>query len=208
MSLPFFLLKTQFFKTLFLSDFFKDYKFINIALIQNHTKMKDTPIDYNIVKQKIDESGISPVGNGSIREIVRIVNNIERDSGQKFIRMEMGVPGLNTPNIGIEAEIKALKSGVASKYPMIEGIAEIKPEISRFAKLFLNIDVKPENCMPSVGSMQGAYATFMVGCRRDIKKDTLLFIDPGFPVQKQQMNVMGLKYESFDVYNYRGDQLK
>ena len=40
------------------------------------------------------------------------------------------------------------------------------------------------------------------------KKDTILFIDPGFPVQKQQLVVMGQKYETFDVYDYRGDKLK
>lgn len=41
-----------------------------------------------------------------------------------------------------------------------------------------------------------------------MKKDTILFIDPGFPVQKQQLVVMGQKYETFDVYDYRGDKLK
>ena len=169
--------------------------------------MKETPINYSIVKQIIEESGLPEIGKGSIREIVRVVNRIESATGEKFIRMEMGVPGINPPEIGTNAEIAALKSGVASKYPMIEGEAIIKPEISRFAKLFLNINVKPENCIPSVGSMQGAYANFLVACRRDEKKDTLLFIDPGFPVQKQQMKVMGLKYESFDVYNYRGEAL-
>ncbi|HKK82106.1 MAG TPA: pyridoxal phosphate-dependent aminotransferase, partial [Prolixibacteraceae bacterium] len=32
--------------------------------------------------------------------------------------------------------------------------------------------------------------------------------DPGFPVQKQQFMVMGHKYESFDVYDYRGEKLR
>jgi aspartate/methionine/tyrosine aminotransferase len=170
--------------------------------------MKDTPIDYSIVKKQIEESGLEKVGRGTIRDLVRIVNKIENESGQKFIRMEMGVPGLNPPDIGTEAEIAALRMGVASKYPMIEGIATIKPEAARFAKLFLNIDVNEAGCIPSVGSMQGACAAFLVSCRRDAKKDTLLFIDPGFPVQKQQMRVLGLKYETFDVYNFRGDKLK
>jgi len=31
----------------------------------------------------------------------------------------MGVPGLPAPSIGIEAEIKALKNGVAAVYPDI-----------------------------------------------------------------------------------------
>jgi aspartate/methionine/tyrosine aminotransferase len=35
----------------------------------------------------------------------------------------------------------------------------------------------------------------------------VLFIDPGFPVQKMQLQVMGVKYETFDVYDYRGEKL-
>ena len=38
-------------------------------------------------------------------------------------------------------------------------------------------------------------------------KDTVLFIDPGFPVQKMQLQVQGVKYETFDVYDFRGDKL-
>lgn len=169
---------------------------------------KDTPINYEIVKSKIEESGLASVGKASIRELVRLVNKIEKASGEKFIRMEMGVPGLLPSKIGTEAEIEALKRGVAAKYPMIEGVEDLKVEISRFVKLFLDIDVDSENCIPTVGSMQGGMATFMVSCRRDINKDTTLFIDPGFPVQKQQHRVMGLKFETFDVYNFRGDKLK
>jgi aspartate/methionine/tyrosine aminotransferase len=56
--------------------------------------------------------------------------------------------------------------------------------------------------------MQGGFAAFLMSCRRDVHKDTTLFIDPGFPVQKQQHDMLGLKYESFDVYDFRGDKLK
>jgi len=51
-------------------------------------------------------------------------------------------------------------------------------------------------------------AAFLLTNRCYAAKDTVLFIDPGFPVQKQQLRVLGMKYESFDVYNYRGDKLK
>jgi len=168
----------------------------------------NTPIDFDTVKSKITESGLEKVGSASIRELVRLVNEIESETGEKFIRMEMGVPGLEPPKIGIEGEIAALRKGVASKYPMIDGVAELKDEISRFVKNFINIDVAPNGCIPTVGSMQGGFATFLVSCRRDIKKDTVLFIDPGFPVQKQQLDVLGYKYETFDVYNFRGDKLR
>jgi len=166
-----------------------------------------TPIDRNVVEQKIQESGLEQIGQASIREIVKLVNEIEKATGERYIRMEMGVPGLKPPAEAIEGEIEALQAGVASKYPMIEGVDELKQEISRFVKNFVNIQVDPRGCLPTVGSMQGAFASFLVSCRRDPKKDTTLFIDPGFPVQKQQHKVLGLKHETFDVYNYRGDRL-
>ena len=169
---------------------------------------KNTPIDFDIVKQKIKESGLEVVGHGTIREIVKIVNRVEAETKQKYIRMEMGVPGLAPPEIGTNAEIAALKKGVASKYPMIEGIADLKIEVSRFIKLFLDIDVSEEGCMPTVGSMQGSMAAFLVANRTNHTKKGTLFIDPGFPVQKQQCDVLGHEYETFDVYNYRGDKLK
>lgn len=170
--------------------------------------MKDTPINYNIVNEKVKEMNLPSVGKASIREIKRLIDNIEAATGQKYIRMEMGVPGLPPAAIGVEAEIEALKKGVASIYPDIDGIPELKKEISRFVKLFINIDVSPQGCIPTVGSMQACYAAFMTVNRLHKEKNTTLFIDPGFPVHKQQHKVIGIPFETFDVYNYRGDKLK
>jgi aspartate/methionine/tyrosine aminotransferase len=122
--------------------------------------------------------------------------------------MEMGVPGPPAPAIGIDAEIAALKAGVASVYPNITGIGPLKKETSRFIKLFLDADVSPQGCIPAVGSMMGALAAFLVANRNDRTKEGTLFIDPGFPVQKQQIKMLGHDYYSFDVYNYRGRKLK
>jgi aspartate/methionine/tyrosine aminotransferase len=168
---------------------------------------KTTPIPFQIVNRVIKESGLPQVGKASIREVVRLINIIEKESGQKFIRMEMGVPGLPPSQIGVDAETEAIKKGVGAIYPAVEGIPELKYEGSRFVKLFLDIDIAEAGIIPTVGSMQGGFAAFLMSCRRDIKKDTTLFIDPGFPVQKQQHQLLGLKYETFDVYNYRGSKL-
>lgn len=170
--------------------------------------MKNTPIDYNTVKQKIEESGLPSAGKASIREIKKLVDNIEEATGEKFVRMEMGIPGLPAPKIATEAEKKALDSGIASIYPDIHGIPPLKEEISKFVKNFLDIDVHKESCIPTVGSMQAGFASFMTVNRMHKEKNTTLFIDPGFPVHKQQHHVLGINYETFDVYNYRGDKLK
>jgi aspartate/methionine/tyrosine aminotransferase len=141
-------------------------------------------------------------------EIKRLINNIEKETGDKFVRMEMGVPGLLPPQVGINAEIEALKSGVAAIYPDIEGIPPLKKEASRFAKLFLDIDVGEECCVPTVGSMQGGFAAFLTLSRINKERDTTLLIDPGFPVHHQQHIVLGQKFESFDVYDFRGEKLR
>ena len=170
--------------------------------------MKPTPVDSKIVDEIKNASQIDNMGKASIREIVRTVNQIEERTGVKFIRMEMGVPGLPPSQVGTDAEIEALRMGVASKYPMIDGHPPLKHEVSRFVKLFLDIEVSPDSCIPTVGSMMGSMAAFMVANRTDHTKEGTLFIDPGFPVQKQQCLVLGHDYKSFDVYDYRGDKLK
>ena len=168
----------------------------------------ETPIREEFVQQAIKESNLKDCGKASIRELKKLINRIEELSGQKFIRMEMGIPGLPAPRIAIEAEKAALDAGVASLYPDLDGLPFLKNEISRFIKNFLDIEISPRSCIPTVGSINGAFATFMVAGRRDAKKDTILLIDPGFPVHKQLIKMIGLKQENFDVYNFRGEKLR
>ena len=170
--------------------------------------MKDTPISYEVVQRHIHDSKIRNIGKASIREIKRLINGIEKETGEKFVRMEMGVPGLPPTPIGVQAEIEALQRGVAAIYPDIEGTPILKKEASRFVKLFLDIDVDEANCVPTVGSMQGGFAAFLTFSKIHREKDTTLFIDPGFPVHHQQHKVLGQKFESFDVYDFRGEKLR
>jgi aspartate/methionine/tyrosine aminotransferase len=170
--------------------------------------MRSTPVKPEIVNKIIAESGLRSVGNASIREIVKIVSQIQAASGMKFIRMEMGVPGLDSPAIGVQAEIEALQKGVASVYPDMEGLPQLKTETSRFIKNFMNIDLQPRGCVPTVGSMQASMAAIMVANKCNPSKNKTLFIDPGFPVQKVQCRALGIPFETFDVYNFRGKKLR
>ncbi len=170
--------------------------------------MSNSPLDKSLVDENIKKLRIPDIGKASIREILALVNLVEEASGFKYVRMEMGVPGLPPAQVGVEAEKAALDRGVAAIYPMVDGIKPLKDEASRFIKNFLNVEISPTACIPTTGSMQGTYVAFMAAGHVDKKKDTLLFIDPGFPVQKQQMMVLGQNYETFDVFNYRGEKLK
>ena len=170
--------------------------------------MKNTPVDYQTARRIIDGYGLPDFGKATIREVVAISTQLEQETNTEFIHMEMGVPGLKAAQVGVDAEVKALQNGIASIYPNINGTPEVKAEASRFIKAFINIDIAPECCVPVTGSMQGTFASFLTSGQCTEGKDTILFIDPGFPVQKQQIVVMGYKYESFDVYEYRGEKLR
>lgn len=171
-------------------------------------EITETPIDHKVVESVINEFNLPVFGKATIREVVAMTNKIEKLTGKRFVRMEMGVPGLPAAQIGVNAEIEALKRGVASIYPPLDGIPEFKTEASRFVKAFINTDVPAYCCTPVCGSMQGTMASFITCSQRDKKKNKVLFIDPGFPVQKQQLVMLKIPFETFDIYNYRGEALR
>lgn len=169
--------------------------------------MSHFPFTNEAIEDALQESGVKNLAGASIREVVSVIKKLEEKSGIDFIRMDMGVPGVATPEYGVESEIEALHSGKSSQYGQIDGIPELKNEVSRFARNFLNIDVSPKSCIVTAGSMMGSMISFMVAAKRERSRQGVLFIDPGFPVQKKQAMVMGLPVFSFDIYNFRGDKL-
>lgn len=167
-----------------------------------------TIIEPSVIDGIMKELEIKDIRTATIRQISAIVREAEKRSGVEYIHFEMGIPGLSPSQIGVDAECAALQRGVASVYPIIDGIPEVKNEASRFLKAFLNADIKPEGCIPTVGSMQASFASLMLCSHLDEKRDTVLYIDPGFPVQKMQAQVIGVKTVSFDVADYRGAKLE
>ena len=170
-------------------------------------------MEHNLVSRDVAgrifrESGISCVGRATIREVKRLADCLEKESGVRFTHMEMGNPGLPSVQLGVDAQIEALRNGVSANYPEIDGAPALKKEASRFIKNFIDLDIKPENCLATVGSMQAAFVSFMVCSRVHKEQDTILFVDPCFPVHKFQNKVLGIPVESFDIYNWRGEKLR
>ncbi len=166
------------------------------------------PIDRTALATVLEQMGISDISDATIRQSGEIARTLERELGVEFLHLEMGIPGLPPAQVGVDAECVALKAGVASIYPNMNGIPELKHEASRFLKAFLDIDVSARGCVPTVGSMQGSLSSFILCSQLDPSKDTVLFIDPGFPVQRNQTNMLGIKSISFDIYEYRGAKLE
>ncbi len=170
--------------------------------------MEHNLLDEKLVRGVFENSGLPKVGKATIREIKKLADTLEAESGVHFIHMEMGNPGLPANRVGIEAQVAALEKGVAASYPDIDGIPALRREASRFIKQFIDIDISAENCLATVGSMQAAFVSFMIAGRVKKERTTTLFIDPCFPVHKFQNKVLGIPVESFDIYDYRGEKLR
>ncbi len=151
---------------------------------------------------------IANINSATIRQIVSLAGRVEEALGEPFVHLEMGNPGLPPSAIGIAAEKKALDSGIANKYPNISGIPELKNAASQFVKAFIDIDIPPRCIVPTVGSMQASFTLFLLLSQRLPGRDTVLFLDPGFPAQHNQAKLLGLKQESLDIYGCRGEALE
>ena len=161
-----------------------------------------------LVEQAVKELNIADLSRATIGEVLLVAQYLEKETGIPFIRMDQGSPGLPVNKIGVEAEKAALDRGVGSQYPAAAGVPELKQEASRFVKAFLNIDISARACVPTVGSVAGSYGSFIACTQRTPGKNKVLFIDPGFPIQKSQLRVIGADWVEFDIYDYRGKALR
>lgn len=166
------------------------------------------PITKDRLEASISNLAIADVTTATIRQICSLAAGLEEEAQEKFVHLEIGNPGLPAINIGVEAECAALQSGIANQYPNIGGIPALKDNGSKFLKAFLDIDVPGRCIVPTVGSMQGSFTVLMLMAQRDPRKDSIVFINPGFPATHNQAKILGLKDESFDIYEYRGKKLE
>ncbi len=171
------------------------------------TATVEVPFDRELVSRIVARCGFD-IRRASIREMNQLVAGIEAELGTRFIRMEFGVPGVPLHPIAIEAEAAALReAGVGPMYAPFEGIPELKQEAARFAKLFLGIDLPPACCIPTVGAMEGCFASLALAGRLDRSRRTVLCLQPGFPVNRIQLRMLGIESASIDFYDHRGDSL-
>ena len=161
-----------------------------------------------LVEQVVKEMKVADLRNATIGDVLLVASRLEQLTGIPFIRMDQGSPGLSANKIGIEAEKAALDKGLGAQYPAAAGVKELKDAASRFVKAFINIDISPRACLPTTGSVAASFGAFIACTQRIPGKDKVLFIDPGFPIQKSQLRILGIKWKLFDIYNYRGEALR
>ena len=158
----------------------------------------------SLVNQACREQNVADLQTATIGEVLLVAQWLERQTGIPFIRMDQGSPGLDINRYGVEAEKRALDSGIGSQYPAAAGVPELKAAASKFIKAFIDIDLSPRGCVPTTGSVAASFGSFIATTQRIPGKDKVLFIDPGFPIQKSQLRVLGIAWKEFDIYGHRG----
>ena len=166
------------------------------------------PVSTDMFRQALDMMNIPNIASATIRQIMALASHLQEPLGEEFVHLEMGNPGLPASEAGIEAEREALANGVANMYPNIAGIKPLKDAGSDFLKAFFDIDIPGRCIVPTVGSMQGTFTLFLLIGQRIKGKDTILFLDPGFPAQHNQVKLLGLEQRSVDIYDCRGELLE
>lgn len=170
--------------------------------------MQNRVYSQELVDRVVDELKITDLEQATIGQVVLLASRLEELTGIPFIRMDQGVPGLEPCRIGTEAEKQALDTWIPAIYPAAEGIPELKTEASRFVKAFLDVDISAAACVPVTGSVAGSFGSFIACTQCDPGKNTVLCIDPGFPIQKSQLKVLGIPHVQFDVHDFRGEKLR
>lgn len=163
-----------------------------------------------LVQEATRVNHVADLSHATIGETLLVAQYLEQKTGIPFIRMDQGSPGLPINKYGVEAEKRALDSGIGSQYPAAAGIKELKEAASQFVKAFINVDISPRACLPTVGSVAGSFGSFIACCQRKSypAMGKVLFIDPGFPIQKSQLRILGIEWKEFDIYPYRGQALR
>lgn len=159
-------------------------------------------------KEAISEAckvnNVRDLSSATIGESVLVAQYLEKKYGIPLIRMDQGSPSISINRYGQEEEKRAIDSGIGNTYPPADGIPELKNAASRFIKAFMNIDLAPAGCIPTTGSVAGSFGAFIAVTQRIPGKDKVLFIDPGFPIQKSQLRILGIEWKNFDIFAHRG----
>ena len=157
-----------------------------------------------LVSEACRVHSVADLSHATIGEALLVAQYLENKTGMPFVRMDQGSPGLPMNRYGIEAEKRALDSGIGSQYPAAAGVPELKEAASEFVKAFINVEISPRSCVPTTGSVAASFGSFIACTQRIPGKDKVLFIDPGFPIQKSQLRILGVQWREFDIYPWRG----
>lgn len=115
-------------------------------------------------------------------------------------------PNPSVPSHVAEAMIESIKSGFASHYTVPIGNSELKKEIGKKLKKVNNMDVDPQrNIIITPGSDSGLFFAMLPFINND---DEVMIIDPSYPNNFQNTEILGGIVVNIPVYEKDGYQFR
>ncbi len=140
--------------------------------------------------------------NATIRAMVASVSEIEEKLGVRYLRMELGVPGIEPDSIGTSAESEALRRPkVANLYPPLAGLLVLREAAGRFIHSFLNMEIPPETILSTVGAMQGGFISQALCAHLHGRPRAMALVTPCFSVHRDQLQFLGIEERLVDLYD-------
>ena len=144
-----------------------------------------TVIEPSVIDGIMQELEIKDIQTASIRQVGALVRKAEQQTGTEYIHFEMGIPGLPPSAIGVQAECEALQKGVASQYPIIDGIPALKQEASNISNVIFTGKLSPEDLekeyreanvfvLPAIVDSKGDTEGLGVGLIEAVENDLVL----------------------------------
>lgn len=135
----------------------------------------------------------------SIRDISDVItqDNFDDVFENGFINLCIGIPSLKAPQELVDFQ-KDMCDSYHNMYAPFIGLNEVKSETLKTLKLFLNIDdyeMDKNLVFSTVGAMHASYLALQIVKELDKK---VVFLDPGFSVNKLQAKIIGLEYLNVD----------
>eukprot|EP00871_Galdieria_phlegrea_P000713 jgi/Galph1/1642/GphlegSOOS_G302.1 len=107
-------------------------------------------------------------------------SELERRTGKKVIRLEIGQPSEPTPKHICEAAVNSLRAGETG-YTLPLGIRTLREEIAKHVADTRGISVSSDEVMVGPGAKPGLFFTALALLHRG---DEVIYPDPGFPTYK------------------------
>ncbi len=152
----------------------------------------------DVIRQIAEEKRIQ-LNNPSIREVNIIGNQLHnRLPSLLIIGMDMGIPGLPTPQFIVDAQRASLTPEACAQYTPFDGLPVIKQATSQVVEHLFGLYVNPDYCIPTVGGMHACHEAIGLLGRMNPQRSRLLFLTPGFSVNIAQAVKFGVEYDTLD----------
>ena len=127
-------------------------------------------IPQKMFDEQLAAMDIENFAQATIRQVGAVGGALEKNSGHRIPAPRNGRSGPSAGDCRRRSRTAGPRPGTRFDLPQHHGHRPAQNEASRFVKAFLDIDVAPEGCIPTVGSMQGRLLPVQISSQCDPKK--------------------------------------